>query len=79
MTYATRTGGIVVYLDVIYVRRGDTVAIVRGAVRQWLEGVIPTAAALDELDALAASVFEPQIRPNGDIVYVGYIPARGAR
>lgn len=79
MTYATRTGGIVVYLDVIYVRRGDTVAIVRGAVRQWLEGVIPTAAALGDLDALAASVFEPQTRPNGDITYVGYIPARGGR
>lgn len=79
MTYATRNGGIAIYLDTIYVRQGNTVAIVRGAVRQWLEGVIPTAAALNELDALTASVFEPQTRPTGDIVYVGYIPARGGR
>lgn len=79
MTYATRNGGIAIYLNAIYVRQGDNVAIVRGAVRQWLEGVIPTAAALGELDALAASVFEPQLRPTGDIVYIGYIPARGCR
>ena len=78
MTYATRSGGIVVYLDAIYVRKGNRLAIVRGAMRQWLEGMIPTAAMLGELDALAESIFSPY-RPTSDIVYMGYTPARGAR